>query len=64
MTLPFLEGANWTYLVIGLLGFAALCVVWIAAHFIFKLTMRIFTLGCLGILVVGAACAAFAWFSR
>lgn len=62
--LPFLAGANPTYLIIALLGIAVLCVAWIAVHFLFKLTLRIFTLGCLGILVVGAVCSLAAWLSR
>lgn len=64
MTLPFLEGVNWTNVVLVLAGIAVVCGLWIAANFVFKMTMRIFALGCLGIVVVGVACAALAWLSR
>ncbi len=64
MTLPFAEGVNWTYVTMALVGIAVLCVIWIAANFVMKMTMKIFALGCLGILVVGVACGAIAWFSR
>jgi hypothetical protein len=64
MTPPFLEGVNLTNVVLLLAGLAVVCGLWIAANFVFKMTMRIFALGCLGIIVVGAACAALVWFSR
>ena len=64
MTLPFLQGVNLTNVVLLLAGLAVVCGLWIAANFVFKMTMRIFALGCLGIVVVGAACAALVWFSR
>ena len=64
MTLPFLQGVNMTNVVLLLAGLAVVCGLWIAANFVFKMTMRIFALGCLGIVVVGAACAALVWFSR
>lgn len=64
MTLPFAEGVNWTYVTMALIGIAVLAVIWIAANFVMKMTMKIFTLGCLGIIVVGVACGAVAWFSR
>jgi hypothetical protein len=61
MTLP--EGVNWTNVILALLGIAVLCVVWIVANFALKMTIKMFALGCLGILVVGVICAAVAWFS-
>jgi len=64
MTLPFAEGVNWTYVTAALIGIAVLAVIWIAANFAFKMTMKIFSLGCLGIIVVGLACGAVAWLSR
>jgi hypothetical protein len=48
----------------ALVGIAVLLVIWVVSNFVFKMTMKIFSLGCLGIVVVGLACGAVAWFSR
>jgi hypothetical protein len=45
-----------------LLGVAVICVIWIAANFMFKMTMKVFALGCLGIAFVGLLCAASVYF--
>jgi len=58
-----LEGINWTNIVLALAGIAVVCVIWIAANFVLKMTMKVFALGCLGIIVLGAICAAVAFLS-
>ena len=58
-----LEGINWTNIVLALVGIAVVCVIWIAANFVLKMTMKVFALGCLGIIVLGAICAAVAFLS-
>lgn len=50
-----------TNLIPLLLFIAALCVAWIVLHFAFKLTIKIFTIGCLGILASGAVCGLVMW---
>lgn len=64
MTIPFAEGVNWTYVTLALVGIAVVLVIWVVSNFVFKMTMKMFSLGCLGIVVVGLACGAVAWFSR
>ena len=50
---------NWLW---PLLGIAVVCILWIAVNFVFKMTMKVFTLGCLGILLLGLAGAALIYF--
>jgi hypothetical protein len=50
---------NW---VMVLLGIAVVCILWIAANFVFKLTLKMFTIGCLGILLLGLLCAVAVYF--
>ena len=45
MSLP--EGVNGMNVVYVLLGVAVVCAIWIAANFVFKMTMKVFALGCL-----------------
>ena len=58
-----LDSINWTNVVLALAGIAIVCVIWIAANFVFKLTIKVFALGCLGIIVLGAICAIAAFLS-
>ena len=61
MTLPFdLAQYGWLVYVAG--GILVLAVVWGVVQFFMKLTMKVFALGCLGILVVGLGCGALAYF--
>jgi len=60
MSVP--EGVNWMNVVYVLLGVAVICIIWIAANFVFKMTMKVFALGCLGIAFVGLLCAASVYF--
>ena len=50
-----------TSLIPLLLFVAALCVAWIILHFVFKLTIKVFAIGCLGILASGAVCGLVLW---
>lgn len=43
-------------------GVIILAVIWTLIQFVFKLTMKMFTLGCLGILIVGLLCGAVSFF--
>ena len=58
-----LDGINWTNVILTLVGIAVVCVIWIAANFVLKMTMKVFALGCLGIIVLGAICAIAAFLS-
>ena len=49
-------GSNPLFLA-GLVGIAVLAVILIVARFIFKLTIKVFTIGCLGILLLSLLCA-------
>ncbi len=40
-----------------------LAVVWTVLRFALKLTLKVFTLGCLGIVLLGLGCAAISYFS-
>lgn len=46
----------------ALIGVVVVAVVWTAIQFVFKLTMKVFTIGCLGILLLGLLCAASVYF--
>ncbi|MBM4424383.1 MAG: hypothetical protein FJ030_13510 [Chloroflexi bacterium] len=59
---PLQEGFNWMDLLLPLLGIAVVCILWIAAKLVLKLTIKVFTIGCLGILLLGLVCAAAAFF--
>ncbi len=58
----FLGDYSWIIWVAG--GILVLGIVWGVVQFFMKLTMKIFMLGCLGIIVVGLACGAVAYFGR
>lgn len=60
--LPLQESPNWMNWVVVLLGIAIVCILWIVANFVFKLTLKMFTIGCLGILLLGLLCAAVTYF--
>lgn len=47
----------------GLVGIAVLAVILMVARFAFKLTIKVFTIGCLGILLLSLLCAASVYFS-
>jgi len=59
---PLQDGVNWMNWLWPLLGIAVVCILWIAVNFVFKMTMKVFTLGCLGILLLGLAGAALIYF--
>ena len=61
LSVPLEEGINWMNIVFVLIGIAVICVLRIAANFVFKLTMKVFALGCLGIVVLGMICAGVAY---
>lgn len=46
-----------------LIGIIALGVIWLVVRMIFKLTMRIFMFGCIGILLLGGCLVAFNFIS-
>ncbi len=58
-----LDGIDLTNVILALAGIAIVCVIWIAANFVLKLTIKVFALGCLGIIVLGAICAVAAFLS-
>jgi FtsH-binding integral membrane protein len=59
--MPFDLGPyTWMIYVAG--AILVLGVVWGVVQFFMKLTMKVFALGCLGILVVGLGCGALAYF--
>jgi hypothetical protein len=47
---------------VALIGIAVVLVIWIVIQFVFKLTIKVFTVGCLGILLLGLLCAAATYF--
>lgn len=62
MTLPFDLGSySWILWVVS--GILVLGIVWGVIQFFMKLTMKIFMLGCLGIIGISLACGAVMWFS-
>jgi len=46
----------------GLGGIVVLAVIWLLVQFVFKLTIKVFTIGCLGILLLSLLCAASVYF--
>lgn len=46
----------------ALIGVVVVAVVWTVIQFVFKLTIKIFTIGCLGILLLGLIFAAITYF--
>lgn len=56
----FAEGLSW--ILWAAAGVVVLAAIWAVVQFVFKLTLKIFTLGCLGILLAGLLCAAAAYF--
>lgn len=60
-----IEGISpeWMNVIYVLMGIALVCILWMAASFVFRLTARILMVGCLGILVLGLLCSAAAYFS-
>ncbi|HLB48416.1 MAG TPA: hypothetical protein VJL59_15525 [Anaerolineales bacterium] len=61
-SLPLQESINLMNWVMVLLGIAVVCILWIVANFVFKLTLKMFTIGCLGILLLGLLCALAVYF--
>ena len=61
-SLPLQESINLMNWVMVLLGIAVVCILWIAANFVFKLTLKMFTIGCLGIFLLGLLCAGAVYF--
>jgi hypothetical protein len=59
-----IEGISpeWMNVIYVLLGIALVCILWMAASFVFRLTMRILMVGCVGILLLGLVCSAAAYF--
>ena len=47
---------------LALIGVAVVAVIWTVIQFVFKLTIRIFMVGCLGILLLGLIFAAVTYF--
>lgn len=62
MTLPtdILGSLGWVLW--AAVGVIVLAVIWAIVHFVFKLTMKIFAMGCLGILLLGLLCAIASYF--
>ena len=58
---PIFAGFNWTGLVIALV---VLALGWTILRFVLRLTMRLFALGCLGLLIVAAAGFVLVYFRR
>ena len=60
-----IEGLSpeWLNVIYVLLGIALVCIVWMVASLVFRLTMRILVIGCLGILLLGLLCSVAAYFS-
>lgn len=59
--MPFLESADWVTLGIVL---AVLVIGWTILKAVLRLTMRVFTLGCLGLIVLGGVLAAVNWLGQ
>ena len=47
---------------VALIGIAVVLVIWIVIQFVFKLTIKVFTIGCLGILLLSLLCAVSVYF--
>jgi hypothetical protein len=62
MTPPTDLLASYGWVLWAVAGVVVLAVVWTIVQFVFKLTTKMFTLGCLGILVLGLACGALSFF--
>ena len=59
--MPDLSHVNWTlWIVVGL----ALTVGWTILRMVLRLTMRMFALGCVGLVIVAAIVVAVAYFSH
>jgi hypothetical protein len=58
---PVFAGFNWTGLAIALV---VLALGWTILRFVLRLTMRLFALGCLGLLIVVGAAFVLVYFRR
>jgi hypothetical protein len=59
-TFEFLGEYSWLIYVGG--AILVLAIVWSVVQFFMKLTMKVFALGCLGVILIGAACGALTYF--
>jgi hypothetical protein len=62
MTPPTDILASFGWVLWAAIGVVVLAVIWTVVQFVFKLTTKIFTLGCLGILLLGLLFAAASYF--